>query len=153
MKVDHAASGESDDHGASGTTVSFGFHGRAFVIAPRQHAPKLEEGNGAMLAARGEVVGSIDCEGEQHLIIMLPPEPALADQERGKLTDILTRRELEIVMCVADGKCDKQIARLLGISGYTVREHIRRTCAKLGVSRRAAIVSLVIRSLSGEGSR
>ncbi|WP_454882891.1 response regulator transcription factor [Sphingomonas oryzagri] len=50
-------------------------------------------------------------------------------------------------MLVANGDCDEEIARALGISGYTVREHIRRTFAKLGVSRRTAIVSYVLRSL------
>jgi DNA-binding CsgD family transcriptional regulator len=41
---------------------------------------------------------------------------------------------MQIIWLIADGKCDKEIARALGISGYTVREHVRRTCAKLGCS-------------------
>ena len=59
--------------------------------------------------------------------------------------DILTRRELQIAMLIADGKCDKEIASKLGISGYTVREHIRRIFAKLKIGRRSAIVSYVMR--------
>ena len=58
--------------------------------------------------------------------------------------EILTRRELQIALLISDGKVDKEIARQLGISGYTVREHIRRIFAKLNIGRRSAIASCVL---------
>ena len=67
--------------------------------------------------------------------------------------DILTRRELQIAMLIADGKCDKEIATKLGISGYTVREHIRRIFAKLKIGRRSAIVSYVMRQRPAQFDR
>jgi DNA-binding CsgD family transcriptional regulator len=48
-------------------------------------------------------------------------------------------------LLISEGKCDKEIARHLGISGYTVREHIRRIFAKLNIGRRSAIVACVLR--------
>jgi DNA-binding NarL/FixJ family response regulator len=56
---------------------------------------------------------------------------------------LLTRRELEIANEIARGAANKEIARLLGISHLTVREHIRRVCSKLGVHSRAAIAGRI----------
>jgi DNA-binding CsgD family transcriptional regulator len=62
----------------------------------------------------------------------------------GRVIGVLTRRELQVALLIGDGKCDKEIARQLGISGFTVREHIRRIFAKLNIGRRSAIVSCVL---------
>jgi DNA-binding NarL/FixJ family response regulator len=56
---------------------------------------------------------------------------------------------LQIVYSVADGKCDKVIAHDLGISEYTVREHMRRVFHKLNVSKRAVVVARFIKSRFG----
>ena len=61
------------------------------------------------------------------------------------LTKILSRRALQVAMVIAEGRCDKEIARQLGISIYTVREHIRRIFAKLNVSRRAGVIARVLK--------
>jgi DNA-binding NarL/FixJ family response regulator len=55
-------------------------------------------------------------------------------------TNLLTERELQIVRFVALGKPNKQIARQLHISEWTVSTHLRRIFAKLGVDSRAAMV-------------
>lgn len=69
------------------------------------------------------------------------------DGERGGTgTEGLSRRELEVAVLIADGKCDKEIARQLGISNYTVREHIRRIFAKLKVCRRSAVIARLLRN-------
>ena len=52
----------------------------------------------------------------------------------------LTERELQVVKLVAHGHPNKQIARKLQISEWTVSTHIRRVFAKLGVDSRAAMV-------------
>ena len=53
---------------------------------------------------------------------------------------LLTGRELEIATWVARGCPNKQIAKNLHISEWTVATHIRRIFAKLGVDSRAAMV-------------
>jgi DNA-binding CsgD family transcriptional regulator len=61
-----------------------------------------------------------------------PPLPAAA---------LLTERELQIVTLVAEGLVNKEIGVKLSISEWTVSTHLRRIFAKLGVDRRAAMVS------------
>jgi DNA-binding CsgD family transcriptional regulator len=87
-------------------------------------------------------VGRIVCAGTHYLIY--DAVPAASAGLPLSAADILTRRELQIALLIADGKVDKEIARQLGISGYTVREHIRRIFAKLNVGRRSAIGSCVL---------
>lgn len=47
-----------------------------------------------------------------------------------------TRREHEVLALLSKGHVDKEIARSLGISGWTVHEHIKRIFEKLGVHSR-----------------
>ena len=58
------------------------------------------------------------------------------------LADLLTNRELEIIKLIAQGYVNKQIARKLQISEWTVSTHIRRVLVfcKIGVDSRAAMV-------------
>ena len=48
----------------------------------------------------------------------------------------LTAREAEVLQCLADGLSNARIARLLGISEATVKTHVSRVLAKLGVQSR-----------------
>ncbi|MDK9708194.1 MAG: LuxR C-terminal-related transcriptional regulator [Desulforhopalus sp.] len=52
----------------------------------------------------------------------------------------LTKREIQIVVLVAEGLPNKQIAYKLNISEWTVSTHLRRIFAKLGVDSRAAMI-------------
>lgn len=52
----------------------------------------------------------------------------------------LSKRELHILKHVAGGLSNKQIARLLGISEKTVRNHLSRTFSKLRASNRTEAV-------------
>ncbi|MEM9818882.1 MAG: helix-turn-helix transcriptional regulator [Cyanobacteria bacterium P01_D01_bin.6] len=61
-----------------------------------------------------------------------PPQPNLAE--------ILTARELQVAALVAKGHPNKQIAKHLRISEWTVATHLRRVFAKLNVDSRAAMV-------------
>ncbi|MEV4684907.1 helix-turn-helix domain-containing protein [Streptomyces kurssanovii] len=54
----------------------------------------------------------------------------------------LTRREREVLLMLADGMPDKELARELGIASRTVRAHLANITRKLGVESRlqAALV-------------
>ena len=52
----------------------------------------------------------------------------------------LSRRELEVLKQLAEGKVYKQIAQELGLSTSTVRTHLHNTYAKLGANDRAQAV-------------
>ena len=126
--------------------VTFVVCGHDYVLV--NHRDWLCEQEMRPFTARSDrpVVGRIIIDGERHVIMeSSPPSAPESDLAKLELGDLLTRRELQVALLVAEGACDKQIARKLGISGYTVREHIRRTFAKLKVSRRAAIVAHVLK--------
>lgn len=61
-----------------------------------------------------------------------------------KLTDPaslgLTPREFEVLSWLVQGKCNKVIARELGIEEQTVRNHLRPIFQKFGVARRAELL-------------
>ena len=71
----------------------------------------------------------------------------------GELGKILTEREQEVVEHVAQGLTNKEIARELGISPATVKVHVERLIAKLGVADRtqAAVVATKLKSSGSEG--
>jgi DNA-binding CsgD family transcriptional regulator len=50
----------------------------------------------------------------------------------------LTTRQREILDLIVQGRSNKEIARTLGISPFTVKEHVRGVFRKLGVKCRAA---------------
>lgn len=51
----------------------------------------------------------------------------------------LTDRQREVVIWAANGKSDKEIGRILGISEDTVGEHMRAVGRRYGVSRRTSV--------------
>jgi len=51
----------------------------------------------------------------------------------------ITRREREVVRCVASGMRNREIAAVLGISPHTLRHHITHIRRKLGVHARREI--------------
>lgn len=55
----------------------------------------------------------------------------------------LSPREIEIAHLVGQGKRNKEISRLAGLSEYTVENHLRRIYRKLGVRNRAALVARI----------
>jgi DNA-binding CsgD family transcriptional regulator len=55
----------------------------------------------------------------------------------------LTRRELDVLRWLAEGKSNAEIASILGISPATVKNHAERLFAKLGVSNRTQAAILL----------
>jgi DNA-binding CsgD family transcriptional regulator len=118
--------------------------------------PRLNRENGTAKPAdygclQGEIAGTLLVNKEQFLVCIVdePPPQAADGLGRQMLSEILTRRELQVASLVAEGKVNKQIAGLLGISEWTVSTHIRRTFAKLGVHSRAAMAAHVASHFSG----
>lgn len=58
----------------------------------------------------------------------------------------LTRREREVLAQIAEGLTNKEIARLLNVSPATIKAHVERIIAKLGVSDRTQAAVLVARA-------
>ncbi|MGW0809142.1 response regulator transcription factor [Nonomuraea sp. NPDC002799] len=64
----------------------------------------------------------------------------------------LTPREAEIARMVGRGFTNKEIARVLEISTWTVATHLRRIFSKLEVSTRAAMVARLLENKPVEES-
>lgn len=67
-----------------------------------------------------------------------PVQPSAASLKRPSSIH-LTPRETEIVRYVMLGESNKQIARRLGISNYTVRDHVSNLLKKSGVTSRSRL--------------
>jgi len=55
------------------------------------------------------------------------------------VADILTKRELEVALLVAEGLTNRVIARKLGIAEWTVVNHLRKVMRKLGCQSRVQV--------------
>jgi DNA-binding NarL/FixJ family response regulator len=67
-----------------------------------------------------------------------PPDPVAAGGS-------LTKREREVVVLVAEGHSNKQVAVTLGISGKTVESHRANVMRKLGLNHTAELVRYALR--------
>ncbi|WP_434622922.1 response regulator [Azospirillum sp. B2RO_4] len=76
-------------------------------------------------------------------------EPTAGRQE-AVLRDALglTAREAEVLLWIANGKPNRDIGEILGISPRTVNKHLEQVFAKLGVENRASAAALAIRTLA-----
>jgi DNA-binding CsgD family transcriptional regulator len=59
----------------------------------------------------------------------------------------LTGREREVLAQIADGRSNREIARLLRVSEKTVKTHVSSVLAKLGVADRTQAALLAVRQL------
>jgi DNA-binding CsgD family transcriptional regulator len=126
--------------------ASFTIEGHHFVAIPQREwsaSRRRNNGSGGNGNGTQQPAGFVQLDGVRHVLVErdhVTGEAAAATP----VSSMLTSRELQIAYSVADGKCDKVIAYDLGISEYTVREHMRRIFHKLKVSKRAALVAQLI---------
>lgn len=64
--------------------------------------------------------------------------PNLARYASSKQSSLISSREIQILLSAAEGLSNSQIARRLGISAGTVKNHLSSIYVKLGVSSRVA---------------
>ncbi|MEV2249140.1 response regulator transcription factor [Streptomyces sp. NPDC050147] len=68
------------------------------------------------------------------------------DEVRGERLDALTGREREVLIQVAGGHSNDEIAERLEVSPLTVKTHVNRAMAKLGARDRAQLVVIAYES-------
>ena len=76
--------------------------------------------------------------------VLLAPE-AVGWLVRGSRADTLTAREREVLAGIADGKSNREIARMLRVSEKTVKAHVSAVLAKLGVQDRTQAALYAVR--------
>ncbi len=84
-----------------------------------------------------------------HIIATYAHERIMSLGIDGKVDDlVLTRREVEILSWVAQGKTYWETSRILGIQEDTIKKHMQRICALLQVSNSThAVVKAIINGL------
>lgn len=109
-----------------------------------------ESGGGATLRAHGRsgrwytieaCIAEPTADGESATAVIV--RPMVPRERAAMLTDLygLSRREREVTAAVARGETTKEIAARLGVSPHTIKEHVDRACAKIGVQGRKALVA------------
>jgi len=129
--------------GATICVVGFGIHGRddtircaeAGISAFVGRNETIEDLNTAVLkAVRGEAVCS------PRMMARLVRHLATQNgSHKPKQTTCLTKRENEVAALVNEGLSNKEIAKLLGISPATVKNHVHMILEKFDIRRRGVV--------------
>ena len=82
--------------------------------------------------------------------VLLAPEAA-SSLVRGSAANTLTPREREVLAAIAEGRSNREIARLLGVSEKTVKAHVSSVLAKLGVQGRTQAAVYAVRHDGNSG--
>jgi DNA-binding CsgD family transcriptional regulator len=107
------------------------------VPPPRQ--PLILERSGKRLMVR-----LMDHSKDGRLLILEEQTFEFSEELLGPLG--LTRREAQVLLWVARGKTDKEVAVLLYVSPRTVKKHLEHIYEKLGVKSRTEAVALALKS-------
>lgn len=93
-------------------------------------------------APRDDLLKCVRAVHEGQTIIPPPIAAKLADR---LTTSGLTRREIQVLQLVADGKGNKEIAVALSISEGTVKTHVSSILAKLDAADRTQAVTIALK--------
>jgi len=82
--------------------------------------------------------------------VLLAPEAA-SSLVRGSAANTLTPREREVLAGIAEGRSNREIARVLRVSEKTVKAHVSSVLAKLGVQDRTQAAVYAVRHDGNSG--
>lgn len=77
--------------------------------------------------------------------LLLAPSAAGSLLRGGNRADSLTHREREVLALIAEGRSNREIARLLHVAEKTVKAHVSSVLAKLGVQDRTQAAVYAVR--------
>nr|WP_295742236.1 DNA-binding response regulator [uncultured Acidocella sp.] len=86
---------------------------------------------------------------EEEFLLRIVEQDTDHDVDRLQARVKLTRRETEVLLWLARGKSNRDIAQILNVSYRTVNKHLEQMYPKLGVETRTSAVAIAIRALEG----
>jgi DNA-binding NarL/FixJ family response regulator len=95
-------------------------------------------------APREQLFGAIRAAARGEAVLSPSVATRVLGRMRAPAEEALSPRELEILQAVARGLSNKQIGRRLYVSEATVKTHLLRIFAKLGVDDRTAAVTVAL---------
>jgi len=133
----------------------FGSNTEAAALSGELLATLLESGSLGLMFNHGTVErlldairlvasGSFVCECDMQVLKELARRFRAVPETGRALEEHLSERELEVLLLVAEGLSNKQIAEHLFLSEGTVKVHVSRIIAKLGMERRTELVRYAI---------
>jgi DNA-binding NarL/FixJ family response regulator len=95
-------------------------------------------------ATRDELMGAIHTAARGEAVLSPRVASRVLRRMRAPAEEALSTREVEVLLEVADGLSNKEVARSLHISEATVKTHLLHVFAKLGVEDRTAAVTTAL---------
>jgi len=90
----------------------------------------------SVAAGNGTIDTSLTKRVLREVVTRRGTRPVVASPENGRATDLLTARELDILLLLAQGMANEEIATELTLEVSTVKSHLARMMPKLGVRSR-----------------
>ncbi|MFJ9413118.1 MULTISPECIES: LuxR C-terminal-related transcriptional regulator [unclassified Streptomyces] len=118
-----------------------------FCGAPTRPGPALAEAVANVHKALGEAQDALEAQEQLIQDLRAAAKPPLSEEglaARAAL-DLLTARERQILVLISQGNSNRRVAKALGISEKTVKNHLSAVFTKAGVSDRTQAVVLGIR--------
>ncbi|BAT59575.1 alkaline phosphatase synthesis transcriptional regulatory protein PhoP [Variibacter gotjawalensis] len=85
--------------------------------------------------------------GPEEILLRVRQVETQAGEAKLQQKFALTRREAEVLFWIAQGKANRDIASILGMSPRTVNKHLEQVFFKLGVENRTMAASAALRAL------
>ncbi len=103
----------------------------------------LPSRHGGWITLHASGLRSASADGEERVAIII--EAARPIQLNDLVTEAygLTPREREVTTLITTGLANKQIAQRLGVSRYTVEDHVKSVFSKTGAANRGSLVALL----------
>lgn len=84
---------------------------------------------------------------EQQTTRQLPYQPIISSSEPSALLDPLSPREMDVLLYLANGLSNQEIARHLVIAESTVKWHLKQIYGKLGVNSRTQAIAWAFKNV------
>ncbi|MHB8886194.1 MAG: response regulator [Methylovirgula sp.] len=101
----------------------------------------------AQVGARSVKFSYLGKIGPDEYLLRLQEATAISDENLLRQTLSITAREAEVLLWIARGKSNRNVAEILNISARTVDKHLEQIYTKLGIENRASATALVVKTL------